>query len=186
MELVGIDEVGRGAWAGPLVAGAVLLPSNAVIEGLADSKKLTPKKRAKLDQEIRKYSLSWGVGWSSVYEIDKYGLTWAVRQAMMRAMDCIDSEYSQVIVDGNYDFLAISNSRAVVGADMHYPAVSAASVIAKVARDNYMKSISKEYPEYRFDKHVGYGTLAHRKSIEEHGLLPIHRRSFRPIRELLH
>jgi ribonuclease HII len=177
---VGIDEVGRGCWAGPLVAGAVLL--GAPIKGLKDSKKLSKLQREKLDAEIRVSALAFGLGWVDVAEIDRLGLTGAVRLAMQRAFAEIKVAYEAVIIDGNFNFFADNpKCSAMIGADNIVPAVSAASIIAKVARDRYMAEIAPKFPAYGFDKHVGYGTAAHRLALRLNGVTEHHRRSFRPI-----
>lgn len=177
---VGVDEVGRGCWAGPLVAGAVILGES--IKGLKDSKLLTKKQREKLDAEIRVSALAYGLGWVSAEEIDRVGLTEAVRLAMERALACIELEYEQIIIDGNYNFFP-DNPKcvALIDADNSVPAVSAASIIAKVARDRYMAEIARKYPGYGFEKHVGYGTTEHQLAIEANGLTELHRRCFKPI-----
>ncbi|HEY5806028.1 MAG TPA: ribonuclease HII [Candidatus Saccharimonadales bacterium] len=178
--IVGIDEVGRGCWAGPVVAGAVLL--DVTIVGLKDSKKLSKLQRKRLDAEIRTSALGFGLGWVSAKEVDRIGLTAAVRLAMELALAEIKMPYEQIIVDGNLNFFAGNpKSSAVVGADNLVPAVSAASIVAKVARDRFMADAATRFPGYGFEKHVGYGTAAHRMAIYANGLTELHRRSFRPI-----
>ena len=178
--IVGIDEVGRGCWAGPVVAGAVLLSESII--GLKDSKKLSKKQREKLDAEIRISAVAFGLGWVPAEEIDKIGLTEAVRLAMQRAMEQITADYEQIIIDGDYNFLSGNpRSEAVIGADNTVPAVSAASIIAKVARDKYMADAALQFPGYGFEKHVGYGTAAHNLALKTLGLTNLHRRSFKPI-----
>lgn len=181
---MGIDEVGRGCWAGPLVAGAVLL--SRPIPGLKDSKKLSVKQRQRYAALISDQALAIGLGWVGPEEIDSMGLTAAVQRAMELALAAITEDYEQVIIDGNYNFLA-ANPKAVamIKADDVVPAVSAASIIAKVARDNYMTDIAKDFPEYGFDRHVGYGTALHLSSIRRLGVTKIHRRSFKPVRALI-
>lgn len=182
--IMGIDEVGRGCWAGPLVAGAVIL--NRSIAGLRDSKKLTKAQRQKLDAEIRVHAVAIGIGWVTPAEIDEIGLTAAVGLAMERAVAEIQEPYDEMIIDGNYNFLPThAGSKCVIKADDTVPAVSAASIVAKVARDNYMSKVAKVYPGYAFENHVGYGTLLHRTALEEQGVCDLHRRSFAPIRALL-
>lgn len=182
--IVGIDEVGRGCWAGPLVAGAVLL--GEPIAGLKDSKKLSKKQREKLDAEIRVSALGYGLGWVTPAEIDELGLTKAVGLAMERALSYITQAYSELIVDGNYNYFAGNPlARAVIGADNLVPAVSAASIIAKVARDKFMADAATTFPGYAFEKHVGYGTKAHASALQTLGLCDMHRRSFKPIQALL-
>jgi ribonuclease HII len=178
--IVGIDEVGRGCWAGPVVAGAVLL--DVPIAGLKDSKKLTKRMRELLDAEIRVAAVAFGIGWVAPAELDKLGLTEAVRLAMRRALAIITAEYEELVIDGNYNFMPENPlARAVIGADNIVPAVSAASIIAKVARDKYMAEQAASYPGYDFERHVGYGTAAHRAAISKLGLCDLHRRSFRPV-----
>lgn len=178
--IVGVDEVGRGCWAGPVVAGAVVL--GEPIKGLKDSKLLTKKQRERLDAEIRVSALAYGLGWVSAEEIDQVGLTEAVRLAMERALACISIEYDQLIIDGNYNFFPDNpKSLAQVGADNNVPAVSAASIIAKVARDRYMAEAARKFPGYGFEKHVGYGTAEHQLALESNGLTELHRRCFKPI-----
>lgn len=184
--IVGIDEVGRGCWAGPLVAAAVLLKQP--IAGLRDSKKLTALQRQSLDQLLRgSEDVIFGIGWVLPGEVDKLGLTKAVALAMQRALDEITEPYSEVIIDGNYNFLPdVRGSRTMVRADDTVPAVSAASIIAKVARDNYMQKLAHyEFPDYGFDTHVGYGTKQHIAALAKHGITKYHRRSYKPIRALL-
>ena len=178
--IVGIDEVGRGCWAGPLVAGAVLL--DAPIVGLKDSKKLSKAQRERLDAEIRISAIAFGLGWVSAEEVDQLGLTEAVRLAMERALDGIAQPYEQLIIDGNFNFFPDNpKSTAVIGADNSVPAVSAASIIAKVARDKYMYDAALKFPGYGFEKHVGYGTAAHSLALKANGITELHRRSFKPI-----
>lgn len=181
---VGIDEVGRGCWAGPLVAGATIIDSH--IAGLKDSKKLSKNRREELSQIILNEAAAVGLGWVWPDELDTIGLTEAVRLAMQRALDEITSEYDAIIIDGSFNFLQDnSKSLAVVKADDSVSAVSAASIIAKVARDNYMGEMAAKYPEYGFDKHVGYGTSLHLQMLKLYGVSDIHRKSFRPIQALL-
>ncbi|HYH75466.1 MAG TPA: ribonuclease HII [Candidatus Saccharimonadales bacterium] len=182
--IVGVDEVGRGCWAGPLVAGAVLLAEP--LPGLKDSKKLSKKRREVLDAIIREQAVAYGLGWVDPAEIDRIGLTASVRLAMQRAVACITSTYDALIIDGNYNFLHDHPlSSCLIKADDTVPAVSAASIIAKVARDNYMADSSATHQGYGFEKHVGYGTAQHIAALKEHGVSALHRRSFAPIKALL-
>lgn len=182
--ILGVDEVGRGCWAGPLVAGAVVL--RTPIPGLKDSKKLTAHQRDSLSALINTEALSTGIGWVSPEEIDQLGLTKAVGLAMQRAVEMIDVAYDQLIVDGNINYFAANpKSIAVVRADDTVAEASAASIIAKVARDSYMQKISALYPEYGFERHVGYGTKFHADALQLHGISPLHRKSFKPIAKLL-
>lgn len=182
--IVGIDEVGRGCWAGPLVAGAVLL--GEPIEGLKDSKKLSKAERERLTGEIKRHALAIGLGWVWPHEIDEIGLTAAVAKAMAEALEQIGVEYDEVIIDGHLNFLPENTkTRAVIKADDTVPAVSAASIVAKVARDFYMAKISEKYPGYGFEAHVGYGTAAHTAALVRLGITPIHRKSFKPIKAMV-
>jgi len=181
---VGVDEVGRGCWAGPLVAGAVILKEP--IEGLKDSKKLNKKERERLSREIQAKALAIGIGWVDASTIDKVGITTAVKRAMERAVEQIDVRYDEIVVDGNFNFLSENTkASAVIRADDSVPAASAASIVAKVARDKYMANIATEYPDYGFDRHVGYGTALHLERLKLHGVSALHRRSFKPIQALL-
>lgn len=175
--IVGIDEVGRGAWAGPLVVGAVLL-GGAAIEGLTDSKLLTKKRREELDGEIRRQALGIGLGWVSAPHVDELGLTAALKLASKRAISHIKHDYKEIIIDGNISFIDDPRVTLMKKADLLIPSVSAASIVAKVARDNYMSHLSKIFPAYKFGSHVGYGTAAHRDAVHVHGLTPLHRRSW--------
>jgi ribonuclease HII len=182
--IVGLDEVGRGCWAGPLVAGAVLL--GRPIKGLKDSKKLSRQQRDRLDAEIRVSAVCFGLGWVSSEEIDTVGLTQAVRLAMQRALAEISAPFDRIIIDGNYNFFADNpKSMAQIGADNSVSAVSAASIIAKVARDKYMAEAAIKFPGFGFEKHVGYGTAAHQAAIKLNGLTQLHRRCFKPIQALV-
>lgn len=184
MVVLGIDEVGRGCWAGPLVAGAVIL--KRAIPGVRDSKQLTRKAREALDIVIRRRAVAYGLGWVAPDELDEVGLTAAVRLAYRRALAEIATAYDQIIIDGNYNFLAdLPNARAIVKADATVPAVSAASIIAKVARDRYMAQAALQYPGYGFERHVGYGTAAHAAALQQFGLCELHRRSFKPMQPYL-
>lgn len=182
--IVGIDEVGRGCWAGPVVAGAVLL--GEPIAGLKDSKKLSGRQREELAVIIHERALALGLGWVDAATIDRVGISTAVKWAMERALEQITGPYSSIVVDGHINFLAAHpKASALVRADDTVPAVSAASIIAKVARDRYMAEIAATFPGYGFEKHVGYGTALHRERLERHGVSKLHRQSFKPIRALL-
>lgn len=180
MLVVGIDEVGRGCLAGPLVAGAVILKEP--IAGLKDSKLLSKRQREKLAAEIQVEALAFGLGWVQPKEIDELGLTEAVKLAMERALTCVPVTYDEVIIDGNFNFLKNNpKAEAIIKADNLIPAVSAASIIAKVARDQYMAEAALKHPNYGFDRHVGYGTKHHLEMLKIHGVCELHRRSFAPV-----
>jgi len=187
--ILGIDEVGRGPWAGPLVVGAVVLPEGAAIEGLTDSKKLSARRRVELDELIRNEALGWGLGWVHARELDEVGLSAALRIATIRAVEAVHAPYHEIIIDGTINFLSETTKGKYVTtlakADFLIPAVSAASIIAKVARDKYMEEQGKLYPEYGFGSHVGYGTAKHQKALQEYGVMELHRTSFAPIQKLL-
>lgn len=182
--VLGIDEVGRGPWAGPLVVGAVVL-GGITIDGLADSKKLTKKKREALDKEIRDNVAGVGLGWVKASEIDEIGLSAALRLATRRAVEQVTAPYHEIIIDGTINFLSDTTKGSFVKtmpkADALIPSVSAASIVAKVARDNYMAAQDEIYPGYGFASHVGYGTARHREAIEARGVTPLHRLSFAPL-----
>lgn len=178
--IVGIDEVGRGAWAGPLVVGAVLL-GGVSIDGLTDSKKLTKKQREVLDIEIRQKALGVGLGWVSAKQIDAIGLSLALKLASRRAIGHIRKPYKEIVIDGTIRLLDDSRVTLMKKADLLIPSVSAASIVAKVARDNYMKHLDGVFPGYKFKSHVGYGTVAHQEAIKENGVVPVHRLTFTPL-----
>lgn len=183
--VVGIDEVGRGCWAGPLVAGAVALHQN--IAGLKDSKVLTKLQRTRLSQEIYEHAAAVGLGWVSAQEVDALGLTEAVRLAMQRAVSQIELPFDEIIIDGSYNFMPTDpRAHAIVKADGSVPAVSAASIVAKVARDEWMcDQAAQDFPLYGFEKHVGYGTKLHRDMLQLHGVCSLHRLSYKPIQLLI-
>lgn len=195
--ILGIDEVGRGPYAGPLVIGACILgdwqnSENAEwIEKLTDSKKLSAKRREELYVLIKEKALATATGWVSSAEIDEVGLSEALRLATRRAVEQIQKTkvpFSEIIIDGTMNFLAGTKLEKYVSTlkkgDFLVKEISAASILAKVERDKYMAELDAVYPGYGFGKHVGYGTAAHQKAMEEFGLTPEHRRSFRPVREI--
>lgn len=182
--ILGIDEVGRGPWAGPLVIGAVVL-GGVVIDGLTDSKKLSKKRREALDIIIRQQATGFGLGWVSAAEIDDIGLSASLVLATKRAVEQVTAPYHEIIIDGTVNFLKDTSKGSYVTtmkkADLLVPSVSAASIIAKVARDNYMTEQDVIYPGYKFKNHVGYGTAIHRAAIDKLGVTPLHRLSFAPL-----
>ena len=195
--ILGIDEVGRGPYAGPLVIGACILgdwqnSENAEwIEKLTDSKKLSAKRREELYVLIKEKALATATGWVSSAEIDEVGLSEALRLATRRAVEQIQKTkvpFSEIIIDGTMNFLVGTKLEKYVSTlkkgDFLVKEISAASILAKVERDKYMAELDAVYPEYGFGKHVGYGTAAHQKAMEEFGLTPEHRRSFSPVREI--
>ena len=195
--ILGIDEVGRGPYAGPLVIGACILgdwqnSENAEwIEKLTDSKKLSAKRREELYVLIKEKALATATGWVSSAKIDEIGLSEALRLATRRAVEQIQKTkvpFSEIIIDGTMNFLVGTKLEKYVSTlkkgDFLVKEISAASILAKVERDKYMAELDAVYPEYGFGKHVGYGTAAHQKAMEEFGLTPEHRRSFSPVREI--
>lgn len=186
MIIVGIDEVGRGAWAGPLVVGAVILSRERPITGLLDSKLLSKASRVFLADMINKQAHAVGLGFVAPEEVDSLGLTMATTLACERALEQISAAYDKIIIDGSINYLPDEpRARAVIKADNSVPAASAASIVAKVARDRHMCDVAKQHPLFGFDKHVGYGTVAHSQALKLHGITILHRRSFKPIQALL-
>lgn len=182
--IVGIDEVGRGCWAGPVVAAAVLL--GKPVTGLKDSKKTTAKQRQLLTGLVQATAASYGIGWASAEYVDQHGLTQAVRFAMQQALDQITQPYGKVIIDGSFNFLADNQkTETLIKADDTVPAVSAASIIAKVARDAYMAEQALNFPGYGFERHVGYGTAAHSTALRALGPCQLHRMSYKPLKALV-
>ncbi len=183
--VAGVDEVGRGSLAGPVVAAAVILPAGIKIPGARDSKQLSDDQRQRLAVQIRRAAVSVGIGWAGADEVDSHGLSRAVRQSGLRALAQL-GEFDCVMLDGSHNYLdGIHLARAVVKADQTCLSVACASIIAKVARDNYMRRLHNLYPEFGFDRHVGYGTPQHLRAIEA-GLSPLHRRSFSPVMARVH
>ncbi len=182
MNIVGIDEAGRGCWAGPLVCAAVMLVKP--LSGLSDSKLLSRVQRETLFEQILANALV-GIGIIEAKEIDQSGLTVATQKAMQAALNQI-GEYEEVIIDGNYNYLSDNKKvRVMPKADLHVPVVSAASIIAKVTRDRLMFDAAKKFPQYQFDRHVGYGTKLHLELLKLHGVCELHRQSYKPIQALL-
>lgn len=183
--LAGVDEAGRGPLAGDVVAAAVILDPGRPIPGLNDSKKLTEKRREELFERICDEALCWYVARASVAEIDELNILHATMLAMTRAVDGLGHCPEFVAVDGNRLPRWSWRSEAVIGGDGLLPAISAASILAKVTRDREMTRWHEHYPEYGFAAHKGYGTPAHRQALAQYGPSPLHRRSFAPVRSLL-
>lgn len=187
--IAGVDEAGRGPLAGPVVAGAVILDERSPIDGLCDSKKLSAKRRYELAQEIRERSLAWSVAWADRAEIDRLNILGATLLAMRRAILGLRIPPDYVQIDGNrlpeLTFGSASiEGEAIVGGDETHAAISAASIVAKVCRDQIMLEMDRIYPNYGFAQHKGYGTADHRARIERFGPCQQHRRSFRPFRSM--
>ncbi len=181
----GVDEAGRGPLAGPVSAAAVILDAANPIEGLADSKKLTEKQRDQLAPVIRERALAWAVAYAEVEEIDRLNILQATLLAMKRAVLALHTRPHQVLVDGLYCPQTGIPSLAIVQGDSKIAAISAASILAKTVRDELMLKLHEQYPQYGFDGHKGYPTASHLAALRAHGVTEIHRRSFKPVRELL-
>ena len=181
--ICGVDEVGRGSIAGPVVASALILPKSLIIPGVDDSKKLSPLKRIKLFPIILKSAISLGIGFVDSIKIDECGIDYAVVEAMYSAILGLSVIPDWVLVDGFLiPHLPISQT-AIKGGDASCPLIGAASIMAKVIRDRVMEFFDHIYPQYGFSKHKGYGTKEHIKNIKKYGTSPIHRKSFKPVNE---
>ena len=182
LPVCGVDEAGRGPWAGPVIAAAVVLPSDFEL-GVDDSKKLTEKKREALFEAL--VDLPHGIGQASVEEIDDINILQATFLAMRRAVQALPSAPSYVLVDGNrlpnWDYPA----RAIIGGDGLSPSIAAASILAKVTRDRWMRKLHDEFPHYGWASNKGYGAKAHSQGLASHGVTPHHRKSYAPIRKIL-
>lgn len=179
----GVDEAGAGPLAGPVYAAAVILPRGLLIPGLNDSKKLTPKRRDRLYDEIRESAAAWAVAFASVEEIEEFNILNARLLAMQRAIDGLGTRVDAALIDGNCDSggrCAIQTPhKLVIGGDGKSASIAAASVLAKVSRDRFVcEELDREYPQYQFAKHKGYGTKLHYEMLEKYGPCPAHRKSF--------
>nr|WP_181388362.1 ribonuclease HII [Vibrio albus] len=183
--IAGVDEVGRGPLVGDVVTTAVILDPNNPIEGLTDSKKLSEKKRLALFPEIKEKALAWSVGRCSPAEIDELNILHATMLAMQRAVAGLSIQPDYVLIDGNRVPELSMPGEAVVKGDLRVAEISAASILAKVIRDQEMEELDKQYPQFGFAKHKGYPTKAHFAAIEEHGVIEQHRKSFKPVRRIL-
>jgi len=183
--MAGVDEVGRGPLAGPVIAAAVILNPESPIQGLMDSKKISEKKRNILAIEIREKALAWAIGRAEHDEIDSINILQASLLAMKRAVESLSIEPELVLVDGVHCPDIICKVEAIIKGDSKIPAISAASIIAKVARDNEMIALDSQYPGYGFSRHKGYPTKMHITALKELGVSSIHRKSFAPVKQLL-
>lgn len=174
----GVDEAGRGPLAGPVCAAAVILPEGKIIDGVNDSKKLSEKKREALFDVIKEEAVAYGVGWASVEEIEEINILNAAMLAMKRAVEELKLKPDFIYVDGNKTPDFDIPCKAVIKGDANSMSIAAASILAKVSRDRLMLEYAKEYPEYMFEKHKGYGTKLHKEAILKYGPCPIHRMSF--------
>ena len=181
----GVDEAGRGPLAGPVSAAAVILDDTRPIAGLGDSKKLSERQRDQLAPVIREQALAWAVAYADVGEIDRLNILQATLLAMRRAVLALPVQPHQVLVDGLYCPQTGIPSQAIVKGDSKVAAISAASILAKTARDALMLELHEKYPQYGFSEHKGYPTAAHLAALREHGVSAVHRQSFKPVREML-
>ena len=177
----GIDEAGRGCLAGPVVAGAVILPPDFDLPGLTDSKKLSARRRAVLAQAIKAQAVSWALGFSWPGEIDRINILQATLKAMARALNALQVSPALVLVDGNQSFPSSLPQKTVIGGDALHPCISAASILAKTFRDDLLPCMGEHYPGYGLDVHKGYGTKAHLDALRQLGPSPAHRKTFRGV-----
>lgn len=182
--VAGVDEVGRGPLAGPVVTAAVILDPAKPIHGLADSKKLSEKHREEIAEEIKEKAMAWSIGRAEVEEIDQINILQATMQAMSRAVQYLGIQPDFVLIDGNRCPDLACPSEAVIKGDENVEEISAASILAKVTRDAEMKEMDKLYPGYGLAKHKGYPTKLHIQALSELGITPIHRRSFGPVKRI--
>ena len=183
--ICGVDEAGRGPLAGPVVAAAVILDPTNPIVGLNDSKKLSAKRREALAVEIRAKALAWFVAEASVEEIDRVNILQASMLAMQRAVAGLMVKPERALIDGNRCPVLPCPSEAIIGGDGKVASIAAASILAKTVRDAGMLELHRYYPQYGFDRHMGYPTAVHVEALREHGVSPIHRRSYGPVARLL-
>lgn len=179
---IGVDEVGRGSWAGPVCVAAVAWPDGVAIEGLNDSKQVNAKKRILLAQSIREVAEGIGIGWVPAAVVDKIGIAKALQVAAQCAVAELKPLTAPVVVDGRDRLLGDWPAQYIIKADCTVPAVMAASIIAKVARDTYMQRLDLQFGNYQFSRHVGYGTALHRQLIAEFGPCEHHRMSYAPLK----
>lgn len=180
----GIDEAGRGPLAGPVVAAAVILPEGILLPGVNDSKKITEKKREILFDYVKEHALAYGIGEASETEIDEINILQATFLAMRRAVEALQLPADYALVDGNRIQGLPIPAETIIGGDGKVLSIAAASILAKVTRDRYMRDMAVQYPEYGFEKHKGYGTKAHYAALEQYGICPLHRKTF--LKKVLH
>lgn len=183
--ICGVDEAGRGPLAGPVMAAAVILNPDRPILGLRDSKKLSEQKRDVLAIEIKEHALAWAIAECSEQEIDELNILQATMLAMRRAVEALQIAPTLALIDGNRCPVMAVRSEAIVKGDDKVPAISAASILAKTARDHALAKLHLQYPQYAFDQHKGYPTALHLERLREHGVSPIHRKSYAPVRALI-
>jgi ribonuclease HII len=187
--VIGVDEVGRGTWAGPVAAGAVYLPYNrhdlvTVLEGVRDSKQMTPHQRESLVERIKETAVAWGIGSATSAEIDAYGIVPATRLAMERALEATKLKADYLLLDSIKWLDSKTPFQSIVRGDTLSLSIASASVLAKVWRDDYMRHLDEKYPAYHFAQHKGYGTAKHSEALHQHGACDEHRLSFAPLRHL--
>jgi len=183
--VAGVDEAGRGPLAGPVVVAAVMLPDKYTLQGMDDSKRLSPETRESLFPQIQSEALSWAIEIVDVEEIDRINILRATFKGMQRAVSTLQPQPTLTLVDGNRAPELSCEVHTIIEGDHWVPAISAASILAKVTRDRMMQDWHREFPDYGFDRNKGYPTPEHLRLLKEHGPCPIHRRTFAPVRELL-
>jgi len=183
--IAGVDEVGRGPLIGSVIAAACILPVEFELEGLTDSKKVSEKKRLFLNQQIKQQALAYSIGEATASEVDQINVLQASLLAMHRAVDALELAPDFVLVDGNRLPNWTYSAKAIVGGDLLEPVISAASILAKVYRDQQMKELAELYPQYGFESHKGYPTKQHMLAIQEYGVLDQHRKTFGPVKKAL-
>ena len=181
----GVDEAGRGPLVGPVFAAAVILDPHTLVHGLRDSKKLTAQRREELAILLKRDALSWSIAQCSEAEIDEINILQATMLAMRRAIEGLSITPTLALIDGNRCPVCTVRTEAVIKGDDKFTQISAASILAKTARDAALMEMHKTYPNYAFDQHKGYPTALHLQRLREHGVSPVHRRSYGPVRELL-
>lgn len=179
--VAGLDEAGKGAWAGPVVSAAVILPEKTKLPGLDDSKRLSAKQRFVLYELILEQAIAWGVGMRDAFDIDEIGLAEAHRQSMQEAVDALTPRPELLLVDGIHIRQLGVRAECIIKGDQKVRCIAAASIIAKVTRDRLMMEIADQFPQYGFDEHKGYGTEQHQKALLAHGVCSLHRLSYDPV-----
>jgi len=182
--IAGVDEAGRGPLAGPVVSAAVILPENFDVPGINDSKKLSEKKRAALFPVIQKHAVAFGIGLADHEEIDQINILQASLRSMKRAVEALNVAPDYLLIDGKFVIDCTIDQRSVIKGDMLSLSIAAASILAKVTRDRIMADCDLQYPKYGFSRHKGYPTKAHKEAILTHGPCPIHRKSFKGVKDI--
>ncbi|MCW8800262.1 MAG: ribonuclease HII [Desulfobacter sp.] len=182
--IAGVDEAGRGPLAGPVVSAAVILPENFDVSGINDSKKLSEKKREALFPVIQKRAIAFGIGLADHKEIDQINILQASLLSMKRAVEALSVTPDYLLVDGKFNIACTIDQRSVIKGDALSLSIAAASILAKVTRDRIMADLDLQYPEYGFKRHKGYPTKAHKDAILTHGPCPVHRRSFKGVKDI--